>query len=642
MELLDLLVPRPRKLTRLGGAFPLHGPLDLRPPPRFESPALEALRAALVERGAELAPGTIGARPLELVLDGRAGHSREGYALTVAPERILLVASRVAGLNHGLRTVTQLVRLAGREWITDGPRQELAAPIIPALAIEDAPVFERRGVMLDVSRDRVPRMDFLFALVERLAEWKLNELQLYCEHAFAYRDHESVWRGVDPFTHDEVRALDAHCRAHGIELVPNQQSFGHLHHWLKHDRYRHLAEVPEGIVHPFLGAGETAPQPFSLCPTDPRSLDFLAGLYDELLPCFGSAQLNVGLDETIDLGPGRSSAAIAAQGVGRVYLDFLRGVHGLASARGKRMQFWADILLHHRELVPEVPRDATAMLWGYEADHPFEEETRVLADAGADFYVCPGTSSWQSIGGRIDNMLANVRSAAHWGAARGARGLLITDWGDRGHLQPPFASLPGFLTAADLAWNPDASVWTERALSDRLDAHLYPEHICFPDHVVRLGRAAAFCGSRVRNASPLSVLLTRFDAPFPPPELGEDVLGQLAHVEEMLASPYLDALVAGPRSADPVAPQTARARLVSREIRWAGALMRFACNLGVERFLVGDGRPVQTLAARTSLAEQLAPLIAEHRALWPERSRPGGLDRSSRWLERILAALRAR
>jgi hexosaminidase len=639
MEPLDLLVPRPRKLARLGGAFPLRGPLGLRPPPRFESPALAAMRAALVERGAELAPGTSGARPLELVLDGRAGHPREGYALTVAPDRILLVASRVAGLNHGLRTLTQLVRLAEREWMTDGPRQELAAPVIPALAIEDAPVFERRGVMLDVSRDRVPRMDFLLALVERLAEWKLNELQLYCEHAFAYRDHAEVWRGVDPFTPDEIRALDAHCKAHGIELVPNQQSFGHLHHWLKHDRYRHLAEVPDGIVHPFLGAGETRPEPFSLCPTDPRSLDFLAGLYDELLPCFGSEQLNVGLDETIDLGPGRSAAAIRAQGVGRVYLDFLRGVHGLASARGKRMQFWADILLHHRELVPEVPRDATAMLWGYEADHPFEEETRVLADAGADFYVCPGTSAWQSIGGRLENMLANIRSAARWGFERGARGLLITDWGDRGHLQPPFASWPGLLTAAQRAWDPGYPDADEKhevgLLAQKLNAHMTPgAPRSVGVGVLELAHVAATCSTSVRNASPLSILLTKCDQPFPElSHLRSGGLSQAAYWTE-LAKQHLDVDLAslGPSGS-----------VLRRELLWGSDLMLFACRLGELRLASGDAPVAEwDRSAREPLAERLAPLIAEHRALWPERSRPGGLDRSARWLERILAALRAR
>ena len=71
--------------------------------------------------------------------------------------------------------------------------------------------------------------------------------------------------------------------------------------------------------------------------------------------------------------------------------------------------------------------------------------------------------------------------------------------------------------------------------------------------------------------------------------------------------------------------------------------MRFACALGIARLEAADGRPLHELAdsTRGRLAGQLEPLVAEHRALWLERSRPGGLDRSARWLERILASLRA-
>ena len=54
--------------------------------------------------------------------------------------------------------------------------------------------------MLDISRDKVPTMPTLFALVDRLAEWKINQLQLYIEHTFAYRGHEEVWRNADPMT----------------------------------------------------------------------------------------------------------------------------------------------------------------------------------------------------------------------------------------------------------------------------------------------------------------------------------------------------------------------------------------------------------------------------------------------------------
>ena len=67
------------------------------------------------------------------------------------------------------------------------------------------------------------------------------------------------------------------------------------------------------------------------------------------------------------------------------------------------MQCWGDIVLEHPELIPELPRDATALNWGYEADHPFDDEGAKFARAGIDFQVCPGTSAWLSLGGRTQN-----------------------------------------------------------------------------------------------------------------------------------------------------------------------------------------------------------------------------------------------
>jgi hexosaminidase len=592
------LVPRPRRMA------PRTGRLAIGREVRIDGAGLPARARAALERAlASVQSRGTSTTTIEFRVDA-SQPGAEAYTLELVPDGARIVAAAPTGLAHGARTLAQLARAVG----PDG--------ILPCLAIEDAPALARRGVMLDVSRDRVPRMDALLALVERLASWKLNELQLYVEHTFAYAGHEAVWRDVDPFTPDEVRTLDRHCGEHGITLVPNQQSFGHLHHWLRLAPYRHLAEVPDGIVHPFLRAGERTPEPFSLCPTDPRSLAFLGELYDQLLPCFASDEFNVGLDETIDLGPGRSAAAIAERGVGRVYLDFLKAVHGLVQARGKRMQFWADIVLHHAELVPEVPRDAIACLWGYEADHPFERETALLADAGLDFVVCPGTSSWQSIGGRIDNMRANIAAAARHGRARGARGLLVTDWGDRGHLQPPCVSLPGFLVAADQAWNADGEVPDDGRLASWLDASGERGAA-----LVDLGHAARPCGVATRNASPLSLLLTRFDDPFPLPEL----TGLSSESLEVVAA----ARDAGARTTE--AP----------EIAWANAVLAFAARLGSARLAAGDGRAVSDLAGRQALAEELAGLCQGYRRLWPRVSRPGGLERSARWLERLLEALQA-
>ena len=175
--------------------------------------------------------------------------------------------------------------------------------------IVDWPDYAHRGVMLDITRDRVPTMQTLYALVDLLASLKLNQLQLYTEHTFAYAGHDIVWQDASPMTGEEVLLLDAYCRDRYVELVPNQNSFGHMHRWLKFDEYRPLAESPDGILHGF----STVKEPYSFCPIDPGSIALLEDMYDQLLPHFSSRQFNVGLDETWDLGEGRSKEPCATR-----------------------------------------------------------------------------------------------------------------------------------------------------------------------------------------------------------------------------------------------------------------------------------------------------------------------------------------
>jgi len=542
----------------------------------------------------------------------------QGYRLRAGPAGIEICAADAAGERHAEATLDQVLRLH------TGPAA------LPAFEIEDGPDFARRGVLLDVSRTKVPTERTLADQVDLLASFKVDELQLYTEHAFAYRGHEEVWRDASPITPDEARALDRRCRDRGIELVPNQQSLGHMHRWLARERYRHLAEVPEGVVHAFSRAQE----PFSLCPTDLASLEFLGRLYDELLPCFESRLLNVGLDETFDIGLGRSRAACAARGKDRVYLEFLRGVHELARARGHRIQFWGDVILQHPGRIPELPADAVALLWGYDAEHPFERETRAFAESGLEFRVCPGTSSWQSVAGRTSNAVANLRNAAVNGLEAGAGGWLSTDWGDRGHLQPPFASAAGILFGAGCAWNVAAAKERARDLPALLDAHV------FEDPAGVLGRAAVDLGDAYletgcpsTNGSALFFLLAFADEPLPHARMPglaiEGLERALARISEVRARLH------GARSARP------DAEITRAEMGFAADLLAWTCRFGRARLEAPAGAPVAALphAVRRALELELAPLAAEHRRLWALRHRPGGLEESASWLERPLALL---
>jgi len=586
-----VLAPQPKQLAYREGAFDCQGaryihldaphPRDLIPAARqtgldweiTASPAVPKDRAGLVIH-------------LHQGLDIPA----EGYRLAVRSNGIEIMASTPAGAFYGACTLGQIMRQV------DGP--------LPCLAITDWPDLASRGIMLDISRDKVPTMETLYRLVDLMADWKLNALQLYTEHTFAYLAHPIVWQDASPMTGEQIMDLDAYCRSKFIELVPNQNSFGHMERWLKHDEYRPMAEEPNG--------GETAwgyrAQPGGLCPIDKRGIPFLAGLYDELLPHFTSAQFNVGLDETIDLGYGRSKSICKKLGTGRVYLDFLLKIHDLVTQRGRRMQFWGDIIMHHPELIGELPHDITALEWGYEFDHPFAERCARFAESGMGFHVCPGASNWNSIAGRTDNAIGNITSAARNGLATGARGMLNTSWGDFGHWDPLPVAYTGFLAGAMASWNSRTDL--AKTLADALSLH------AFNDPSGKMGRAFYDLGNvykcfakRTWNGTvPWQMLFTKLDNTSVTEGLS---IGEFEEMDQRVSE--IESGIKGDQMAAPDAD------IVRAELAFVIEMLRLASTVGKVRLGASKLR---------DLSSQIASIEDSHTRVWLLRNRPGGLEDS--------------
>jgi hypothetical protein len=508
-----------------------------------------------------------------------------------------------AGLFYANKTLEQIQRQ-----LRHGPLQ--------AMVIEDWPDFLVRGFMLDISRDKVPTMGSLYKLVDLLAELKLNQLQLYTEHAFAYRDHEIVWKDASPMTSEEIRQLDAYCRARFIELVPNQNSFGHMERWLKHPQYQHLAETPDGFGVSF---GAPTAGGFSLCPIDPRSIAFVESLYDELLPNFTSRLFNVGCDETLDIGLGRSKEEVQQRGREQVYLDFLKKIHSAVTRRGRKMMFWGDIILHKPELLRELPHDLIAMNWGYEADHPFEAETRAFKDVGVPFYVCPGTSSWCSILGRSDNAVANLRSAALHGLKNGAIGYLITDWGDQGHLQYLPTSLVPLAAGAGFAWCLESNQDLHAVLTAQ-NLHLFRDSSnCMAQMMYELGNVAQAMKTPIKNGT--SLFWALIDDPARRNRYANVTIDEYRAAEARIGHAL--------EKMSQVRMEGSDAELILAEISNSAQMLGHACARGI---YLQD----QSASSAARLRSWMERIIAEHRRLWLARNRCGGLSDSTARLARIM------
>ena len=549
-----------------------------------------------------------------LHLAERSDLARQAYILEVSPRGILIEASDLEGLHFGLCTL--------RQWLRTHRNGPVEVRQLPSVRIEDHPDFEVRGVMLDVSRNKVPTLATLEALIDELAGFKINHLQLYTEHTFAYTRHEAVWRGWSPYSAADMRHLDRYCADRFIELAPNQNSFGHLHRWLVHPQYKGLAECPEGVEHPFGFSRE----PFSLCPGDPASLELLEELYDELLPCFSSRKFNVGLDETFDLGEGRSKAACEHRGKGRVYLDFLNEVHRRVTDREHTMLFWGDIILENPDLIPELPQDAIALEWGYEADHPFEEHGRRFRDSGRETWVCPGTSSWNSIGGRTTNSRLNLARAAAAGKRNGATGYLITDWGDFGHLQPLPVSLPGFVAGAGHSWNSAEGAFEPENVTAVVDQTWDCPGV--GDVLADLGDVHLHSGATLRNHTSLFQLFN-----LPGRETDHPVWEGLhtAGLERCVAELHDLSRRAGSLSD----------ALLSAELKWATDLLLLASNIGRSRYVQGCATADLPKSYRDESLRELAELEEGLVPVWLARNRPGGLPASRERFEALAVHLRA-
>ncbi len=361
----------------------------------------------------------------------------QGYRLRIENGRCRAESGDAAGAFYAERTLEQLRQSSG--------------DTVPELVIEDAPDYPVRGLYHDVTRGKVPTLATLRHLADICAAYKLNQLQLYIEHTYAYQAFPEIWQEADPLTADEIRALDAYCRERHIELVPSFTTFGHFYPFIHTPRFQHLNELERNVAdEPFNWYDRMGH--YTLDCRNPESVELVETLISEVRPLFSSDKFNLCADETFDLGKGKNRAAAAEQGVGRLYLDFVNQTIRVIKDYGATPMMWADIVGKHPELAEELEPGVILLDWAYNADLSGSHGP-LMQRSGRPFYVCSGTSSWNTFIPDYSNATQNIKALAADGHARGAVGHLVTDWGDFGHICPLVLSYPGIALAAACSWN---------------------------------------------------------------------------------------------------------------------------------------------------------------------------------------------
>ena len=548
--------------------------------------------------------------------------------------------------------------------------QESAYPrymsTLPNIYIDDAPIVATRGFMLDISRDRVPHIRELRAFIRLLSMLKYNHIQLYTEHTFAYRGHRTVWKSASPLRIRHIRQLEAYAHEEGVELVPNQNCLGHMERWLKHKKYRHLSECPDGFVDPW---GIFRVEPSTLNVTDPKSARLVADILHQYAPLFRSPRINIGCDEPWEFAQGVNKAHAQKVGADTLFLSAVNAIDQVCTRLQKKSYAWADIILKYPEKLHLLSDKIGLCLWGYEADHPFEDEIRTIRSVCPtknDILLCCGTSNWNSISGRLHNARQNIANAVALCTKYELEGTVLTEWGDNGHFQQhPFIFLPAIIFAQE-SWGsvlkehiskaehtiqkdvsnthlPSQSVSEEthtvkeslsqddtqrKHISTWMDAYLFQHASHATQDVATIVYRLALINEKYQfnliNASVLHCVLQGDEYPY-----------YRMHYPQFKEHDY-DACTRDMQDIREKIKELPHS-LVRKELLWTVDILRCAAQC-IAHIASMETPTLAHLDPHIAylLEKELAPLIARYKYLWRRRARRGGVKDSVARLKRAL------
>lgn len=375
----------------------------------------------------------------------------ESYTIKI-DNSIAISVCDSAGLYYALLTIKQLLKNNS---------------FLPKGYIFDEPSLTIRGVLLDIGRDKIPKMTTLYDIIDMLSAVKINHIQLYMEgYSYEFKKYKYLFPEEEPLTQDDFIKLSNYAHEHFIDLVPCQNILGHMEKWLDKPQLLNLAECEDGYIFEDIYWRP----PMTLNPRNENAKNFATYLLSELFSVSKSDYINVNLDEPFELGIGKNKSYVKNHSKSNLYFDYVDYINNFCNNHNKKIMMWGDQIFKYENEIKSFPKNAIILDWMYEGAGDFKEHCKILKKNEISFCLCPGTSSWASFTGRYDNMIKNIKNAVECSIKYGGEGIITTDWGDLGHWQYISSSYIPFIISASFSWSGE---YNEEPIIDYVENNIF-------------------------------------------------------------------------------------------------------------------------------------------------------------------------
>ncbi len=368
---------------------------------------------------------------------------------------------------------------------------------------DEVPLFDSNGAMVDMSRNAVMRPETVKLMMRKMALMGMNTFMLYTEDTYEVKERPYFGYMRGRYTKDEIRDMDSYAQLFGIELIPCIQLLGHLATYLRWGEAAAYKDTENVLL-----------------VDAPETYVFIDDLLKSIAECFTSRRIHMGMDETHNLGTGRSLDKYGYQPREELYLRHLAKVAEMAKSYGFTPMLWSDMffnlsgrnLKHYSDydvrtvLMPgiekKVPEGVECVFWDYY--NPTEDFYRINLEKhdtlSPHTLFAGGVWCWSSHAVQYSRSIANTRPALEAMKKKGTKEVIATVW-HNGSESSLVMSLAGLCFYAEFDYTGE---WNERSIREgfrrtcfaEYDDMLLTEAVEFPYEVKTYGSAAYGSASR--------------------------------------------------------------------------------------------------------------------------------------------------
>lgn len=280
--------------------------------------------------------------------------------------------------------------------------------------------FKVKGFHLDL-RVQVMKMPALKKFAKQLKINGLNTLIMEWEATYPFQNHPLIPNQF-AYSRDEVKEFIAYCEGMGIDVIPLQQSFGHVEYILRHYRYKDLREDQKDYsqINPL---------------KEDLAKELFTDLFKDMISTHQSEYIHIGGDETYLLGHSKESQKkVAEVGKGRLYGDYIKLLCELVVSLGKKPVLWADIALKYPDALKGLPKETIFVDWNYGWDINMFGKHENLLNSGFEIWGAPSLRSHPDnyFITQWEKHFRNIREFIPAARGFGYQGMVITSWSTSG------------------------------------------------------------------------------------------------------------------------------------------------------------------------------------------------------------------